>query len=857
MKNLKKVLALVLVVASLMGLAATASAKDYTDGDKIVNTEAVDVMSATKVIAGMPDGSFNPAGNVTRAQMAKIVSAVLNGGEDIGNMYASANVFSDCTSHWAKSYIAYASNMKIVSGVGNGKFNPEGNVTGVAAAKMFLVALGYDPAIEVYTGKDWVANVMADAKDAGLLKGMPKNFDYSAPLSRDNSALMAVNAMQATVVEYTTKGTDINIGDTSINVGASKATAKTTSDLWGGYFGDAAVSGKYDIQLGEQCFDNLKITKPGDVFGRLAKTWTYDRKEIGTYADAPTLSYTKGVKAGDIYKDLGKITLGASDVATLTVDGYQTSSNIKGQLVANNATVYGGNGALTEVYLTTAANGDKTVTVTVINTYLGKVGSFVAAKDDDKAYITVSTAGGSAPNGTLAGTPAGKFETNAFTKADKDAYVLYTAASETGAAGSYEVIEVVKAETVRGKFTAYSSSKNTVTVDGKVYDISSKTADTISSYLVSGALKDTVDLYLDADGYVIGMKQYSAESKDLAVVLGFKAESGFGSSATNSVQLLLADGTVKVFGLGTNKGSVAVGGGSYTPTGGSAIVIGDVVTYTDDGDNVFKLAKKNNVNPNTGAADAAYGSTALAASTALKIAKGNNAIDLDSATPATTDYYANSATIYLLHTAPVGGTETFEAYVGYANVPGLTGKASTEVTVYVTDGVASVVYVKNAEVSTASSNLVFVSGKSYGIGGDADLGSIKTYQAVVDGKIVEEFRISTTATATNGAIVDGTAGHMLSGYGSNSKGVVTSYTTAASTDFVAASGIKAAKNDVVTIGSVSKAYTKDVKVFYADKDGKLTDIGIDGISEDLNDDVFYTMKDGVITNIYIVYKADV
>ena len=51
MKNLKKVLALVLVVASLMGMATMASATksdDYSDADSITHVEAVDVMS-TKI----------------------------------------------------------------------------------------------------------------------------------------------------------------------------------------------------------------------------------------------------------------------------------------------------------------------------------------------------------------------------------------------------------------------------------------------------------------------------------------------------------------------------------------------------------------------------------------------------------------------------------------------------------------------------------------------------------------------------------------------------------------------------------------------------------------------------------------
>ena len=40
----------------------------------------------------------------------------------------------------------------IVSGVGGGRFSPNGNVTASQLSKMLLVSLGYDSDIEGYTG---------------------------------------------------------------------------------------------------------------------------------------------------------------------------------------------------------------------------------------------------------------------------------------------------------------------------------------------------------------------------------------------------------------------------------------------------------------------------------------------------------------------------------------------------------------------------------------------------------------------------------------------------------------------------------------------------------------------------------
>ena len=58
MKNFKKVLALVLVLATLLGLATMASATEYKDADKISAdyTEAVKVLDLIETMQGYPNG---------------------------------------------------------------------------------------------------------------------------------------------------------------------------------------------------------------------------------------------------------------------------------------------------------------------------------------------------------------------------------------------------------------------------------------------------------------------------------------------------------------------------------------------------------------------------------------------------------------------------------------------------------------------------------------------------------------------------------------------------------------------------------------------------------------------------------
>jgi len=91
MKNIRKVLALVLVVASLMGVAVVANA-DFTDAAKVSasNKQAVDVLSALDIIGGYTDGSYQPGKVVTRAEMAKMIATILNSGKDINTLYKAS-----------------------------------------------------------------------------------------------------------------------------------------------------------------------------------------------------------------------------------------------------------------------------------------------------------------------------------------------------------------------------------------------------------------------------------------------------------------------------------------------------------------------------------------------------------------------------------------------------------------------------------------------------------------------------------------------------------------------------------------------------------------------------------------------
>ena len=200
MRNLKKMLSLVMALAmSASFMVVGASAAEFTDAKDIQNTDAVNTLVSLGVIKGRDTGAFDPTGTVTRAEMAKMLCVIMNGGKD-PNLTGTGS-FPDTTTHWAAGYIEYCKNMRIVAGNTDGNFYPDKTVTGTEAAKMILMALGYDAVNEKFSNDaNWETNINVAGSTKGLFDGIA--VIASQGLSRDNAAQMIFNGLNAKTVEY-------------------------------------------------------------------------------------------------------------------------------------------------------------------------------------------------------------------------------------------------------------------------------------------------------------------------------------------------------------------------------------------------------------------------------------------------------------------------------------------------------------------------------------------------------------------------------------------------------------------------------------------------------------------------------
>lgn len=202
MRSHRKVLSLILALALTAGLLSmSAAAVSFTDGDKIVHTQAVSTLVELGVLSGKTDGSFDPAAPVTRAEMCKIISTLLNGGRVPELEPRTQYNFTDVSAHWAKLLIEYCNALGIVGGRGDGSFDPDGSVTARECSKMLLIAAGYEADKEGFTGAGWADAVDKLAKAQGLYTGLDSGKAGEA-VSRDEAAQMVFNVLSVEVVNY-------------------------------------------------------------------------------------------------------------------------------------------------------------------------------------------------------------------------------------------------------------------------------------------------------------------------------------------------------------------------------------------------------------------------------------------------------------------------------------------------------------------------------------------------------------------------------------------------------------------------------------------------------------------------------
>jgi len=191
------------------------------------------------------DGTKDPAldETLTRVQMVALLVKAF-GLKESAQYMAGAQTFSDVpANHWASGYLAIAKNIAEkngnVIGYPDGTFGPENQVTAIEVLGFALKFLG----IPVSGGANWKDNMIAAAKDAGVLTDADVEKYLSNP---DEVATRGLAFAMADAIFYNYKGADgksvytrIDTEAPSVTLGEVPATTnKASIEITGTVSGD-------------------------------------------------------------------------------------------------------------------------------------------------------------------------------------------------------------------------------------------------------------------------------------------------------------------------------------------------------------------------------------------------------------------------------------------------------------------------------------------------------------------------------------------------------------------------------------------------------------------------------------------
>ena len=577
MKNLKKILALVLAFACAFTMFAGAAFTDQADIK--VENEVVDTLIELGVINGYTDGSFKPNDTVTRAEMAKMIYVLRTGNSDASAYNNDKTSFTDVNGHWAAGFIKYCQSVGIIAGQSATKFAPDQTVTAQEAAKMLLVTLGYDANKAGLVGINWASKTNALADENGLLDDV--NTSFTGPCPRQYAAQLIYNAIDTpTVVWRDDAYTNVTLlGDDNKTVGEKFMNLKKTTAVLEDV---SKTSGKetFELTLDKSTVDENKTT---DDKGKALYNFTDVKKDYsdlkyqmvtvlyknndkskvyGVYATKDNTQQTgilKDLKMDGVKVKLDGTKYDLAKTTTVYVNGYKINDDIKTFVAKygdDSSTKYQDAAYMqpTEVKLL-ATDGSTDYSILNVKTFA--VAQVTAVGSD---YINVSFKKG---DNTIAS--KSKLESDDWDWYDgikKDDYVVLTAAGNYGTGNGL----VEKATVVTGKVNG-TRSDDGVAIGDEWYKMAGKKG-TMVTRPNTGANVEMVVV----NGYVYYTDTTAGSIDDIALLVEAAPKGGVNSKW--EARLIFADGTDKV------------------------VEIEKKWDDKDDGKNILEFHEGNNTNPN-------------------------------------------------------------------------------------------------------------------------------------------------------------------------------------------------------------------------------------------------------------------
>ena len=582
----------------------------FTDSADIkVDADVVDTLVSLGIVEGFEDGSFQPNGTVTRAQMAKMIYVLRTGNSDASAYNDEKSSFTDINGHWARGYIKYCQSLGIIAGKSNTKFVPNEKVSAQEAAKMLLVTLGYNAQKAGLVGTGWASKTNALADEAGLLEDVNTSFTAACP--RQYAAQLIYNTIFAHTVtlrdgEYTNMnllGTDKleTVGEKYMGLKKWIGTYNGNADSLGIDDGQIQVEGTLD---GKDYDENNKEIKPIAANFKGSLDLKYVGEEVSVlFKDVTGGTTNQPDKKDNIY---GVYVTGTTKVINATLDDvdgktdgkkikvddtkYEVAALDKGAVyVVNNL----GAGKDATVDAKDAGDAEKSAKLfAALGTQSGAPIKFVCNDNGKivKAYVTTSTIN------KVNATTSSKVTLNSIGGLEKEDNYIYDGAKKDDIVVATKQFSdakytVTKAETVTGVlkgFTKDGSAFTKVNIDGTVYKIDSKKLNKLNDDCVDKIEDSDIDSQVTAyliNG-MVGALEVEEGASNWAVVNDFNGNTNLETSFNSAeVELITADGK-------TISGKVHKDSESAKGTGINVkndLKVGNLVKYVQTSDSVIKI----------------------------------------------------------------------------------------------------------------------------------------------------------------------------------------------------------------------------------------------------------------------------
>ena len=415
MRNLKKLLALVLAMVMAFSLMLSAGAvdyEDYPDKDSITAefVEGVQVLTGLKVFQGDENG-FRPSDQITRAEAAAVIYRAVTG--DVNDrqteLYKDYSNFADVKSDdWFAGYVGYCQNAGYIKGTSPTTFSPYEKVTGYQVLAMILRAVGYGKNNE-FVGGSWQVNVAALSRQLGVTRNvtaahMERTLNSEAP--REVVAdLVFMTIATVPMVTYTpalayNDKADV-LGQNGFNqtlgqqtFGLYYDTSWDDIDRWGrpGYrwyqngarisWTNASNGKAYMIKEGHPLFGDPNGT--ASVVATIEAVPDYETLDQVRECDVAHALEEK--KTFGAEQKFNLFVNGDNNLATAAIDPVTTNYRV---VATDTVTKVGGQGRITEVYYKDGSPWftNETRDVVMIDTFLAQVTGKADAKLDKNDHV--------------------------------------------------------------------------------------------------------------------------------------------------------------------------------------------------------------------------------------------------------------------------------------------------------------------------------------------------------------------------------------------------------------------------------------------------------------------------------------